>query len=310
MHIRWTQVIIVLAVLVLGSSAAHAQLTIYTDRAAWEAAATGAGSTAQFFDFIGLDLVFPDTTGANRVTQLDTNYDNRFRIVVDRVASSPFSNPGIDLFPDASCSLGSGDCEVFTFNVVDPDATSTAPRVNHLIMPSPVVAFGGDFIQVGYTAPGGTATGPVTLTVGGQSVVINDYVPAPGNGFFGFVALAPSDTMSFTFEQSGTITNDIFQVYNPAFALAPGVEDPADQIADLASYVLTLDLHDGMETSLSAQLTGALALLNGGDTAGACTKLGDFINHVRAQRGKKIPIAQANTLIADATEIRALLGCS
>jgi hypothetical protein len=299
----------VLATLLMGASVAHAQIAVYTDRASWEAAVAAAGSTAQNYDFSGLDLVFPDTTGANRVTQLDTNYDNRFRIVVDRVASSAFSNPGLDLFPDTSCSLGSGDCEVFTLNVVDPDSTNTGPTVNRLIMPSPIVAFGGDFIQAGFTAPGGTPTGVITVTFGTETVVVNDFVPSPGNGFLGFVAQVPSDTLSFTFEQSGSITNDIFNIYNPAFAVAPEGEDPADMISDLSSYALSLNIQDGISNSLASQLAAALGLVNANDLPGACTKLSDFINHVRAQRGKKIPIAQANTLIADATEIRATLGC-
>jgi hypothetical protein len=299
----------VLATLLMGASVAHAQIAVYTDRASWEAAVAAAGSTPQNYDFSGLDLVFPDTTGANRVTQLDTNYDNRFRIVVDRVASSAFSNPGLDLFPDASCSLGSGDCEVFTLNVVDPDSTNTGPTVNRLIMPSPIVAFGGDFIQAGFTAPGGTPTGVITVTFGTETVVVNDFVPSPGNGFLGFVAQVPSDTLSFTFEQSGSITNDIFNIYNPAFAVAPEGEDPADMISDLSSYALSLNIQDGISNSLASQLAAALGLVNANDLPGACTKLSDFINHVRAQRGKKIPIAQANTLIADATEIRATLGC-
>ena len=309
MRIGTKNLVGVLATLLLGTSVAHAQIAVYTDRASWEAAVAAAGSAAQNYDFSGLDLVFPDTTGANRVTQLDTNYDNRFRIVVDRVASSAFSNPGLDVFPDASCSLGSGDCEVLTLNVVDPDSTNPGPTVNRLIMPTPIVAFGGDFIQAGYTAPGGTPTGLITVTFGSATVVVNDFLPSPGNGFLGFVAQVPSDTLSFTFQQSGTITNDIFNIYNPAFGVAPEGEDPADMISDLSSYALSLNIQDGISNSLASQLAGALGFVNTNDLPGACTKLADFINHVRAQRGKKIPIAQANTLIADATEIRATLGC-
>jgi hypothetical protein len=296
--------------MLMSASVAHAQVTVYTDRTSWEAAVAAAGSAAQNYDFSGLDLVFPDNTGANRVSQLDTNYDNRFRIVVDRVASSPFSNPGIDLFPDASCSLGSGDCEVFTFNVVDVDSTNTGPTVNRLIMPTPIVAFGGDFIQAGFTAGGTpTATGRITLSFGTDTVDVTDLVPPPGNGFLGFVSQIPSDTISFTFQQSGTITNDIFQVYNAAFGVAPEGEDPADMISDLSNYVLSLDIHDGIGTSLTSQLASALGFIALNDLPSACSKLEDFINHVRAQRGKKIPIAQANTLIAGAIEIRATLGC-
>lgn len=311
MRLSWTNIVGALAALLVTAPAAHAQLTTYTDRASWEAAVAAAGSTAQSFDFSGLGLVFPDTTGANRVDQLDTNYDNRFRIVVNRVSGTTFSNPGLDLFPDANCSLGTGDCEVFTFNIVDPDVVSTSPSVNHLIMPNPIIAFGGDFIQAGYTAGGTpTPTGNITVTFGGETFVVNDFVPAPGNGFLGFVAQVPSDTITFTFEQSGTIQNDIFQVYNPAFGLAPQGEDPADQIGDLGNFVLSLEIQVGLEASLMDQLAEALAFVNAGNSAGACDKLGDFISHVRAQRGKKIPMVQANTLIADAIEIQAVLACS
>ena len=292
-----------------GASVAQAQIAVYTDRTSWETAVAAAASTAQNYDFSGLDLVSPDPTGINRVDQLDTNYDNRFRIVVDRVATSAFSNPGIDVFPDASCSLGAGDCEVFTFNVVNPASSNPGPTINQLIMPTPIVAFGGDFIQAGFTAPGATATGLITLTFGDDTVVVNNFVPSPGNGFLGFVAAVPNDTISITFTQTGTITNDIFQVYNPAFGVAPEGEDPADMVGDLSAYALSLELHDGISTSLASQLAEALGFVVASNQSGACSKLADFINHVRAQRGKKIPIAQANTLIANAIDIRAALAC-
>jgi hypothetical protein len=212
---------------ILVPATASAQIQTFTDRAAWEAAVAAAGSSAQFYDFTGLGLVSPDTTGVNRVDQLDTDYAGRFRIVIDQLASSPFSNPGVDIFPDAGCSLGTGDCNVFTFNVLDPTSTLVGPKVNKLVMPMPIVAFGGNFIQTGVTAPTGTVTGQVTLGFGTHSVVVNNYLDGSGNGFFGFVAEVPATTIEFTFAKSGTIQNDIFQIYNPAFAEGPPGPPPA-----------------------------------------------------------------------------------
>ena len=56
---------------------------------------------------------------------------------------------------------------MFTFNMIDPTSTLIQPKFNRLIMPTPIVAFGGNFIQTGVTAGGTpTVTGPVTLRFG------------------------------------------------------------------------------------------------------------------------------------------------
>jgi hypothetical protein len=275
-------------------------ITTYTDRATWEAAVATAGGTVVNMNFTGL------TTG--RVTQLDTDY-GAFRIVIDDVAASSSSNPGIDIFPDAGCSLGTGDCYVFTFNMLDPTSLFDGPKTNQLIFPQPVMAFGGDFIQAGYTAPPATATGPVTLHFGSETVVINDYVDTSGNGFFGFIATTPVTTIEFTFAKSGTIQNDIFQVYNPAYANGTVVPPPEDLIADLRTVIAELGLPKGTATSLDAKLRAALSALDAGQTARACTSLQDLINYANAQSGKKLTASDAASIIAAAISIRTELGC-
>ena len=64
-----------------------------------------------------------------------------------------------------------------------------------------------------------------------------------------------------------------------------------------------------MTTSLAAKLKEALELVNAG-SPGACAKLDDFINAVNAQAGKALTQAQAAELIAMATRIKAVCGCS
>ena len=272
----------------------------FTDRAAWETAVAAAGGSVTNLNFAGLTL--------GRVTQLDTDY-GVFRIVVDQLSASEFSNPGISIFSDASCSLGSGDCMVFTFNMQDPTSLFDAPRVNEVIFPSPITAFGGDFIQAGVTAPApGSVTGPVTLHFGGNSVVVNDFLDANGNGFFGVIVTPSDNEISFTFAKSGSLQNDIFQVFNPAIATG-AAEQPADEIADLAAAIAELGLPSGTVTSFNAKLNAALTALNSDNVELACSKLQDFINAVAAQSGKKVTAADAATLIAGAQSIRALLGC-
>lgn len=278
-------------------------LSVFTDRASWEAAVAGAGGTVVNMDFAGLTL--------GRVTQLVTDYGD-FGIVVDHVSASEFSNPGISIFPDASCSLGVGDCDVFTFNMKDATSALDMPVYNRLGFLQDIIAFGGDFIQLGVTAPPpGSATGVVTVRIGSESVAINQYLDENGNGFFGLVASA-ADAVEFTFVKSASLQNDIFQVYNPAYSIAPAGGDPdaQEQIDDLRAVIAGLGYAGGITASLDSKLRTATSALLAGNTAAACTALRDLINHSSALRGKKISVAHANAIIAAAEGIIAELGCS
>jgi dipeptidyl aminopeptidase/acylaminoacyl peptidase len=103
---------------------------------------------------------------------------------------------------------------------------------------------------------------------------------------------------------------------NPAFLSAqeapppPPVKTPAERISDLDALVRSFNLHHGTTNSLTVKLRDALNTLNAGNTAVACARLADFVNHTRAQSGKKLTAAQATQLIDEANSIRAALGCS
>jgi hypothetical protein len=278
-------------------------LTIYTDRATWEAAVVAAGGTVQPYDFTGL------TTG--RVTQTLTDYGS-FAISVDAVNTvSPFFNPGIDLFPDASCSLGTGDCTVFTFDMIDPTYTALGgPHVNSLIMPQTIRAWGGDMVQAGYTAPAGDPTGPITVSTGsGDSFTINDYVSSTGYGFVGFITTNPTTTLTFTFAKSGTIVNEIFQVYNAAYANGAVVTTPVQKIDALRTLIGGLSLSSGIKLSLDAKLRDALTALGASNTALACSDLQDVIGQAIALSGKKLTPSDAAAIVTQAGAIRTQLGC-
>lgn len=90
------------------------------------------------------------------------------------------------------------------------------------------------------------------------------------------------------------------------------VKSTADQIDDLRTLVESLNLKQGIENSLDAKLKTiqeALASAQAGDLTAACNKLDSFLNEVEAQAGKSITQAEAERLIADATRIKAVIGC-
>jgi hypothetical protein len=87
----------------------------------------------------------------------------------------------------------------------------------------------------------------------------------------------------------------------------------AGQITDLVTQVSDFNLRQGIENSLDAKLSAvqsALAAAQGGDVSTACNLMSAFINEVQAQAGKSITLEQAGQLIAAATNIKAVLGCS
>jgi hypothetical protein len=63
-----------------------------------------------------------------------------------------------------------------------------------------------------------------------------------------------------------------------------------------------------MQNSLDSQLQAAIDSFSAGNTTAGVTQLGAFINHVSAQRGKKIDAALADAFIAFAQRIIKAVG--
>lgn len=61
--------------------------------------------------------------------------------------------------------------------------------------------------------------------------------------------------------------------------------------------------------ALQAKLHDALSALALSDQATACQSMQSFIHLTSAQHDKKITIEQADYIIAQATDIRSLMGC-
>ena len=85
-----------------------------------------------------------------------------------------------------------------------------------------------------------------------------------------------------------------------------------DQLSNLVALAQSMDLKNGISTSLDAKLNAAIATLADMHTnsiSTACNQLSAFINETTAQSGKKLTASQAIQLIAAAQSIRAALGC-
>lgn len=85
---------------------------------------------------------------------------------------------------------------------------------------------------------------------------------------------------------------------------------PADLIQNLIDRVNALPAPDAIKRALVVKLNAARNALSRSDKSAACGALGAFIELSSAQSGKKIePAGTAAALSADATQIRAAIGC-
>lgn len=103
-------------------------------------------------------------------------------------------------------------------------------------------------------------------------------------------------------------TVNTFLSANFQFEVAPS--DPLVMIESLVCTVASFNLQQGIDNSLDAKLAAALDALedlNTNNDASAVNRLEAFIGEVEAQRGKKITNSQADSLVADAQAIIAVV---
>ncbi|HEX4525381.1 MAG TPA: HYR domain-containing protein [Gaiellaceae bacterium] len=180
---------------------------------------------------------------------------------------------------DAAGNTGSA---TFTVTVHDTTAPVYGPAPN---------------VTVNATSPAGAVvtfpTPPATDAVGVSS---NVCTPASGATF----PVGTTTVTCLAADAAGNVATTTFTVT---------VVSAAGQIDALLQQVQSITPQPKLGGSLSNKLTSALAALEAGDTQDACGTLQGFINEVNAQSGKKLSTADAASLVAAATQIRAALGC-
>jgi len=293
------------------ATVAAGTIQVFTDRDAWLAAVAAEGATSAAVDYTGLTM--------GRISSRSQDYAGRFRMAVDLLSSSSFSNPGIDIIPDINCGIGTGDCTRMLFNMIDPAWQSASPpfdmpKVDSLVFPQPVKAFAAFFSQTGWAVGCGSGCpmeiGATSIHLGGVDYDLKTIIPG-GFGFVGFVVGTPTAAITFTYAKgSFSFVNDIIEVYNPEVAFGSATKTPTEQVNDLRGAITTGSYATNVRNSLTSKLDNTLAALGASNTPLACSYLQDALNFIRAQTGKKLSPSDATSLNATIGDIRTALGCT
>ncbi len=174
---------------------------------------------------------------------------------------------------------GSSSC-TFAVTVVDAEG----PQIS---CPAPMT--------IDATNPLGAIATFAPLATDNCSVASVTSVPAPGSVF----AIGTTTVNNVARDGAGHEASCAFTVH---------VKGAAEQLADLAVLVQSLQAKQGVAASLLAKLDAALAKVSS-QSGAACGDLTAFVNEVEAQRDKEISALDADALIAKATQIRSVLGC-
>jgi uncharacterized hydantoinase/oxoprolinase family protein len=154
------------------------------------------------------------------------------------------------------------------------------------------------------TTDGTSPVGAIVTYVASATDIVGGNVPVLCSKVSGAVFPIGTTTVTCTAtDGAGNSMSGSFQVL---------VQAAAAQVSNLVALVQSFNLAQGIENSLDSKLQNVLAALNAaedGNATSACGQLGAFINETSAQSGKKLTEAQANTLIAAAQQIRAVIGC-
>jgi hypothetical protein len=196
--------------------------------------------------------------------------------------------------PDKTGPFGQGDTTL-TWSFTDASGntkTRTQTIRVHDTIP-PVISCPANIV-VNATAPTGTAV-PFTVTATDNCTVRS-------------IASAPASGSTFPVGTT-TVNNQATDIALPtgntaACSFTVHVKGAAEQVQDLLLQVEEVGPGESLESKVQTVLTD-VQTANGL----ACSDLAAFMNEVTAQSGKKLTVAQANSLLTVATRIRAVLGC-
>jgi hypothetical protein len=87
------------------------------------------------------------------------------------------------------------------------------------------------------------------------------------------------------------------------------VKSASQSTTDLRTAISTATLSPDLRKALTSKLNAALDAISRGKMNVACSALQDFLNQVKAQRGKAINTATADLWIQQATDLQTSLGC-
>jgi hypothetical protein len=147
------------------------------------------------------------------------------------------------------------------------------------------------------------ATGPSGAVVSyTKPTVVDEETPLP------IVSCSPATGSTFAIgtTQVGCSASDSDDANSPATAsFNVTVKGAAAQLQDLLTYATGLP----PGTSLVSKIQTAIAYYQAGKKSSACSELNQVISEANAQKGKHLTAAQASEIIAEATNIKKVIGC-
>jgi uncharacterized protein YjiK len=198
----------------------------------------------------------------------------------------------VPLYPSGSLFPVGSTLNTCTAEDAHGNVATSSFRVTVRDTIAPVVTVPSDIVT-NATSPEGVVVSYVAGASDAVGVASFVCVPPSGSTF----PIGETTVVCTATDAAGNTTEGSFTVQ---------VNGAAEQIADLLDQVAGV----GPGKSLTAKLQLVEERIAAGDAAGACKKLGAFVNEVEAQAGKKkLTNAQAAALIAQANTLRAVLGC-
>ena len=221
-------------------------------------------------------------------------------------ATATFTASAFDIVDgplNATCTPGSGSTFPLGTTPVSCSATdahgntgSSSFTVTVQDTTAPVYGAAPD-VTVNATSPAGaTVTYATPAATDAVGVVSNSCTPASASSF-------PIGTTTVTCHAADAAGN----VGTTTFTVT--VLSAASQLDNLQQQVQAIQPPPQLGGSLTNKLASVEASLQAGNVQDACGTLQGFINEVKAQSGKKLAASTAAALIAEATQIRAVLGC-
>ena len=218
----------------------------------------------------------------------------------------------------SAASLDGPDTRTVGVRVTDPggqEATATA-MVNILNMPptaafaiSPSTVYVGEAATVSFTGPSDPA---VADTAAGFSYA---YDCTADGSFEVQASTTPYHSCAYTLAGAQSARGRIEDKdggFND-YTVTVNVRTHQQGVAGLIQIVRSFGLPKRTEKKLVDKLEHALASLQAGNVGAACAELQAFVKRAEAESGKKhkkLTVAQASQIIAEAQAIRTALGCS
>jgi hypothetical protein len=152
----------------------------------------------------------------------------------------------------------------------------------------------------------------VSLTAGTYWLT---FEPVANTGFNGgMTGVAASPLADYAFFADGNNRWVTFSTFsqNPAFGFrvyGESVLTPADQIADLRTYVAGAGLPKPIPSKIDGMLQNASNALAANQTATACSNLQGVIDYINKQSVRKVPASVSGEIISRTNAIRTDIGC-